>query len=130
MTREDREDDRADPPGLPGPPVPPGPPGLFTLPGLLTRKVLEEYPKYRDTDQDHEQLTELDAHVERQKRDYQVISAERQHVPQRVGETEPVHESEPEYGHPAPAQAGGNDVLQRHVDDGGGDHRFHEGHEP
>ena len=59
-----------------------------------------------------------------------MFSPEGQHVPERVGETEPVHESESEHGHPAAAQSGRHDVLEGHVDDGSGDHRFHEGNEP
>ena len=56
--------------------------------------------------------------------------AEGQHVPERGGETEAVYESESEHGHPAPAQSGRDDVLQRHVHDRGRDHCFNERDEP
>ena len=92
----------------------------------------------------HEQLTELDADVERQQRREQMRAGELQRLAQREREAEAVNQPEAERDRPAPVQraparrpvgapAAGraaNDVLERHVDDRDGDQRLDQRRKP
>ena len=77
----------------------------------------------RHEDEQHEQLAELDADVEREQRRQEVRAGELQRLPQREREAEAVHQAEGERDDPAalPEVRRSDDVLERHVDDRGGD---------
>src|SRR3989442_13971782 len=79
-----------------------------------------------DEQQKYEELTKLDADIERQQRSQQVRSGELQRLAEREREAESVNETEPEGDHLPALQIAVDDVLERHVEEGDGDERFDE----
>src|ERR1044071_2996784 len=80
--------------------------------------VPEEQVEHGNEQQEHEQLPELDADVEREKRGDEVRARELERLPEREGEAEPVHETERERDDPPARELVADDVLERHVEDG------------
>src|SRR2546428_12405626 len=106
---EERVDDRPLEPELPqhavtlGHPVPRGMGDdrrENDRPHALGDDVAEQPSERGDYDDEYEQLTELDANVERQERGQQMRAGELQRLPQREREAEAVHETEGEGNHP------------------------------
>ena len=87
----------------------------------------------REGGHEHEQekhLADLDAEIEGEQRGDEMVAGELQLVAQDEGEAEAVHDAEGEGDHPAALDGGADDVLERHVDDGGGDQRLDERRKP
>ena len=78
----------------------------------------------------HQQLAQLDPHVERQQRREQVRARELQGLAQGEREPEPVHQPEQERDGPPALHVGAEDVLDRHVHDRRGDERLDQRREP
>ncbi len=92
--------------------------------------IAEEQVQRRDDHNQHRQLAELDADVEREERRQQVRPGELQRLPEREREAEAVHQAEAERHQPATLRVLDGDVLERHVHDRRGDQRFDERREP
>jgi hypothetical protein len=60
--------------------------------------------QHRDHGHEHEQLTQLYAHVEAGERHQNVVAGKLQRVPERKRKPEPVHQPEPEAHQPAPLE--------------------------
>ena len=90
----------------------------------------EEQGKRRNEDAQNGKLADLDPDVKREQRYQQVRPGELQLLLEDVGKAKAVDEAEEPGNDPAPAQAGADDVLERHVDDRYGDGHFYERRKP
>ena len=104
--------------------------GEDNRPDPLGYAVAEQQRERRQNDRQHEELTELDADVEREQRRQQVRSRELKRLPQRERKAESMHQAKAERNHPAALDVGAHHILQRHVDDGRRDQRFDERRKP
>src|SRR5690348_6494644 len=82
------------------------------------RQPAPQQCEQRQHDAQHCELADLDADVERQQREDEMLAGELQRVAERVREAEAVHEPEQARDQLAPPDRGRHDVLERGVDDG------------
>ena len=99
-------------------------------PEPLGHDVPEQPVERRDEHEEHGELADLDAEIERDERRDEVVAGELKLLAQEEREPESVHDAEREGDHPSHLHGPADDVLERHVDDRGGDQRLDEGREP
>ena len=98
----------------------------------------EQQLQHGNHERQHQNLTKLDADVERQERRQQMRPSELHRLTQREGKTKSMHEAEYEGDDPPPAQLDGrrgsshvmSNILERHVNDRHRDQRLDERRKP